>query len=94
MKNKSYLINGKRYRLEHITLKGKNNGYCDPPFKKGKKIIIHKRRNWKSSKRLLEDYIHELLHACSWDLTEEWVEESAHSIMNVLWNQGYRIVID
>lgn len=44
--------------------------------------------------RCEEDYIHELLHACSWDLTEEWVEESAHSIMNVLWDQGYRIVID
>lgn len=88
MKNKSYLLNGKRYRIEHVYLRGENSGYCDPPTQKNKKIQVHNKSN---SKKLLEDLIHEMLHACNWDASEEWVTETAKSICNVLWDQGYRI---
>jgi len=88
MKNKSYILNGKRYRIEFAKLRGKNNGYCDNPNSKSKKIRIHERR---ASKRLLEDLLHEMLHACNWDAAEEWVTDTAHSLANVLWDQGYRL---
>lgn len=34
--------------------------------------------------------IHESLHACHWDLTEEAVEQTGKSISELLWALGYR----
>ena len=39
----------------------------------------------------LDTEIHEALHACLWDLSEEAVAETAESIAGFLWRVGYRV---
>jgi hypothetical protein len=38
----------------------------------------------------LEIFIHEMLHACYWDMDEEAITDAAQSISNALWRIGYR----
>ena len=40
--------------------------------------------------RMLEVLIHEMLHCCFPDMTEDAVETAARSIAKVLWDLGYR----
>ena len=64
-----------------------DNGSCDPPSLKGKRIVI--RRSLRGEQEL-QVTIHELLHAADYTKTEEWVDESAHDIARVLWRLGWR----
>ena len=38
----------------------------------------------------LEIFIHEMLHACYWDMDEEAITDAAQSISKALWRMGYR----
>lgn len=50
-------------------------------------IIINSRiRN----KRKLAAIVHEILHACLWDLDEDAIEEADESMTDALWALGYR----
>lgn len=40
--------------------------------------------------RRLDVLIHEMLHACFWDVREEGIEEAASDVARVLWRIGYR----
>lgn len=84
----SYLIQGKRYRLQYRRLRGKQRGYCDAPDAKQKRILVHytpRRRSW----TVLEDLIHECLHASGWSLSHEWIEQTAKDLTRILVDQGF-----
>lgn len=79
-------LRGKRFsisrpkRLERDTL-----GWC---MKHGRgKIAVAYSLNGEEE---LEILIHEMLHACYWDMDEEAITESAQSISKALWRLGYR----
>ena len=63
------------------------DGECDDPSTKGRAIRISQNL---SEKDELETLIHEMLHACAWFLTEEFVTRTARDISKVLWKLGYR----
>lgn len=75
-------INGKRWRLKFTRLRGSKHGWCEPPFKSAKQILINSQK--RSRQRVYEDIIHEALHAADWDKTEEWVAEVARDIARIL----------
>ena len=64
----------------------KDNGLCDPPWQKGKKIRI---RSTLKGEKLLETIIHEILHAADWYKDEEWVVIVATDIARILTKLGY-----
>lgn len=64
-----------------------NDGDCDAPDVPGKKIRVDSRTRGRAR---LETYIHEMLHASCWVLTDEAVEQTAHDIARALWRLGYR----
>ncbi len=72
---------GKHWDLVFGDLPRGTHGVCDRPDIVGKKITISK--SIKGDK-LVDTVIHELLHACLWDLDEEKVAEAATSITRVL----------
>lgn len=61
-------------------------GACDAPDQPGKRIRI--RSTLRGEKRL-EIVIHELLHAASWQSSEEWVEQIAMDFARILTRMGY-----
>ncbi len=64
-----------------------DDGNCDPPDLKGKKIRIADNLEPKVE---LEVIIHECLHAADWYKDEEWVRIAAEDISRVLWRLGWR----
>jgi hypothetical protein len=91
MHDRSYVINGKRWRLVYQSSQGKVDGLCEAPHIPGKRIVIYRRRD---RRRMLEALIHECLHASSWGMSEEWVEFTARDISRILWDQGWRLKED
>lgn len=81
-------IRGKRWRLLFERIKDSLNvwGYCDAPTNIGKTIKIDSRLH---GQHRLEILIHELLHAGSWDLSEETVQEFAEDCARILTKLGY-----
>lgn len=63
-------------------------GECDPPTKPNKEIRV---RSTLSKEETLEIWIHEMLHACHWDLAEEAISETAEDIAQALIKLGYRL---
>lgn len=61
-----------------------HDGVCD-----FEKRTITVRRSLQGE-RQLEITLHELLHACHWDLDEQAVDETAKNLSKVLWRLGYR----
>ncbi len=91
MKDASYVINGKRWRLEYQDLGRRIDGDCDPPATPSKKIRLNERLSRKPE-TLLETIIHECLHAADWTKDDaDWVEPVARDIARVLWDQGFRL---
>lgn len=80
-------ILGKRWLLKRVVTLGDADGSCDPPDQKNKAIKI---LNSLRGKDELETYIHESLHAAGWHLSEEYVEQYANDLANLLWRLGYR----
>lgn len=82
-----HVFRGRRYEFEFSNALPKDlDGDTDDPSIKGP----HLRVRWGlNSKRSLEVTIHEALHACYWDLSEEAVTEGARDIAKFLTRLGY-----
>lgn len=82
-------LRGRTYELlftrEDISIV--EDGTCDYPTTKHKKIRI---KPHLEPARELDVVIHECLHACCWDLSEETVTQSATDIAKILWALGWR----
>ena len=77
---------GKRWRLQFVPRLA-DDGRCDPPDRPHKTISIARRLR---GERQLDVLLHELLHACNWQLDEEHITQTATDIARVLWRLGYR----
>lgn len=70
--------------------KTKLDGYCKGPHLEEEKrlIVVHKSL---VGKKELEINIHEMLHACLFDLAdEEWIKNRGRELGDALWRLGYR----
>ena len=74
-----YDIRGTKYLIKESRIK--DLGQCDSPSKPKPTIRIN--RKLKGFKRL-EVLIHEILHACHWDLDEEAIDETAQVLATIL----------
>lgn len=79
-------LRGKRFKLKHLP-KMVDFGMCDDS-KEEMRIWL---RLDQPPKDFLETVIHEALHGCLPDITEEAVTETAEDIAGMLWRYGYRI---
>lgn len=63
-------------------------GSCDDPCQERPCLFV----DWYnlSYKSAMEVAIHEALHACDWDKSEEKVEQTGKDIARFLWRLGYR----
>lgn len=91
------ILRGKRYGFRLVRgselPKPKNkgervDGSCCPPTARNKEIRIRKTLR---GERLLEVIIHEVLHACFWDIDEDAIESAARDLARVLYRLGVRI---
>lgn len=80
---------GKPWRVIFAKRMSRNhNGYAMPSAKReGGTIRV---RATLEGKRRMEVLIHEMIHACHWDLDESAVTETARDIAEALWELGYR----
>ena len=65
----------------------KLEGFCEHPSEKAKKIVIDKNLTDEAE---LEVLVHEMIHACFFDLSEDSVNQSAADVARALWRLGYR----
>jgi hypothetical protein len=80
-------IGGKKYRLTWARMKA-DDGTCDPPTQRGKRITIDPRVR-RDSRKYMETVLHELLHAAVWSLDEEYVRTYAHDAARILHRLGF-----
>ena len=80
-------VGNKYWNLVFIELDENTGGECDSPDTKGNEIRISTDLQREEE---LEVGIHELLHASDWSKDEEWVEEIAQDISNVLMRLGWK----
>jgi len=86
-KIKQIVLRKKRYSIKKVPYLGKYDGDCDNPADPNRTIRI---RSGLKDEQELEVLLHEMLHACFWDISEESIEESGIDIARVLWQLGYR----
>ena len=89
-KKQHHVVNlrGKRYKIQKTGKVGSDLwGYCTDPKLTNRLIKIHKMLE---NDEELEILIHEMLHACFWDLDEEVVSEVGRDLSKALWKMGYR----
>ena len=77
-------LRGKYWTIIRGKIDRKLDGLCDA----GSKTITV--RQSLTGERELEVMIHELLHACHWDLSEETITETAEDLARVLHRLGYK----
>ena len=65
-----------------------SDGECDPPDNKFKRLKIGPRL---PEPELLETAIHEVLHACVWDLSEQSIDETSRDLAKFLRRIGFRL---
>lgn len=82
------MFRGKAYRIRWSNLK-KLDGACDHPEVSDKELLFRTTLG-EDPKNELETYIHECLHACHFDHSEDCVHEAARDISKFLWRLGYR----
>jgi hypothetical protein len=87
-RTKTINLRGKRYKFLRTKLLPKDSwGICtDPSFTK-REIKVHK--NLKGLKEF-EVIVHEMLHACFWDIDEQVIKQVGIDISRALWDLGYR----
>lgn len=87
-KVKTIRLRNKRYRFLKTKLLPRDSwGTCsDPSFTK-RVIKIHKKLH---GIKEFEIIVHEMLHACFWDLDESVIREVGIDISHALWKLGYR----
>jgi hypothetical protein len=76
---KKYDLRGAKYTIKYARIK--DRGSCESPKEKAPTIKINNKL--KGAERL-EVLIHEVMHACLWDLDEEAVQETSLAIANVV----------
>jgi hypothetical protein len=90
-----FTLNGVRWLLRFTKLRGRAAGWAYLPDAKNprmqRKILIDERLKGRAR---LETTIHECLHACYPQVSEETITESARDIARVLWLLGYRPTAD
>jgi hypothetical protein len=74
-----HLIRGTQYAIKQVRMK--NRGSCDCPKIENPTIKIKKSLG---EVEKLEVLIHEILHACFWDMDEQAIDESAVSISEII----------
>jgi len=62
-------------------------GYCTDPSFSNRVIKVHSQL---TGDQELEFIIHEMIHACFWDLDEAVVKEVGQDLSKALWRMGYR----
>ena len=84
---KCVTIRGKRWRVVDSNIRPMEElGYCTHPDL-DREIAVPVDGDTESE---LDTIIHECLHACQWDLSEEAIDETACSVARVLWRLGWR----
>lgn len=82
------VLRGKKYKIQKTGKVGEDLwGYCTDPNFTNRLIKIHKLLE---NSEELETIIHEMLHACFWDLDEEVINEVGKDMSQALWKMGYR----
>ena len=88
----TFTLRGKRYQIvrvrQPLIVDGMEcDGTCEPRDLPRPKIrVVH----GLNDERELDVFIHEMLHACFWDLDETPITEAATDIASVLFKLGYR----
>ena len=77
-------LRGRYWSIVRGKLDSKLDGLCDANTR-----IITVRPSL-TGERELEVLIHEMLHACHWDLGEEAITETSEDLARVLFRLGYR----
>jgi hypothetical protein len=77
--NKKYDIRGVNYTIRKAKIK--DRGLCTSPKSKSPEIKIN---NKLKDSELLEVLIHEILHACLWDLDETAVDETSVLVTKII----------
>lgn len=77
-------LRGKHWRIVREKLPRKLDGLCNAD---NRVITVQPHL---SGERELDVLIHEMLHACHWDLAEESITETASDLARVLFRLGYR----
>jgi len=70
---------------------GDADGVCRAPASDDPQIRI---RATLRDEELMRVLIHEMMHACLWDLSEEAVDETSADVATALYGMGYRLVSD
>jgi hypothetical protein len=86
-KTKQITLRNKRYLLKQVPYMGDAIGHCSDPSDVNKTIRL---KSGLKGEEELEVLIHEMLHACFWDIAEESIDEAGVDIARVLWRLGYR----
>ncbi len=84
---RTHVFRGKRYRIQLGRPLKTEDGHCQAPTAKGKRLVVS---SGLSEFRTLEVLLHEGVHATTWDAAEEAVTETAHDLASFLWRLGYR----
>lgn len=79
---------GKRYRVVRKSLDEGTHGLTTSPDTPEPTLLVDSKLRGRTR---LETEIHEALHACFWDMSEEAVDETANSLALFLWKIGYRL---
>jgi hypothetical protein len=90
-----FTILGQRWLWRYSKLKGQAAGWAYLPDTKNpslvRKILIDARLR---GRPLLETEIHEALHACFPQMSEESITEAARDVARILWALGYRVDVE
>lgn len=86
---RTHTFRGKRYAISFPRKLRGAFGQCDAPADPGKAIVV---RRGQSPLDELDTTIHEALHACHWDMSEDAVAQTATDVARFLWRLGYRRV--
>ena len=81
---RTHKFNGRRYRIDTLPL---IDGFTDTYGLNERHLTI---TTEPGTKRELETFIHESLHAENWAKTEKVVERVGREIADFLWRLGYR----
>lgn len=65
----------------------KDDGIIDAPDIPNKHLKINSKLR---GKKELETILHEALHGCIWNLSEEDIQQTGEDLANLLWKLGYR----
>jgi len=88
---RTHTFRGKSWKIKNTHGRAKYAGDCDPPVTKDK--VMHlKMHSW--TRDDLDTILHECLHACFWDLSEDAVTEYADATSKLLFRLGWRNVND